>query len=82
MHLRLIPHDTERSRRLSRTAALCGTLIEMRAPELRADLAFYSGRLRALAALDPLDRTGLAGLYRMHARHLRRLLAHPATAED
>lgn len=82
MHLRPITHDSDRSRHLARTAALCRTLIAMHEAELRADLEFYSARLRELAALDPLDRTGLAGLYRMHTRHLRRLLEDPAAKAD
>ena len=78
MALQLVVDNTVRPAPGTATPALCDALLEARRVEYRADLAWYTRKLRDLRALDPDDRTGLARLYRLHARHLRRLLARLA----
>ncbi len=75
MHLHLIVDNGGCARPLTRTVALCEALIAARAAELAADLEYYSHKLHDLHGLDPADRTGLRDLYRLHQRHIQRLLA-------
>ena len=75
MSLQLVVDNTVRLAPGVRMLALCDALLGARRDEYRADLAWYSRKLRDLRALDPADRTGLRRLYRLHVRRLRRLLA-------
>jgi hypothetical protein len=68
------PVHTPHRQELAQLILVYAAELAARRTELLTNRATYARKLNELAALDPFDTTGLAGLYREHVRQIDALL--------
>ena len=73
--LQLVTDNTQTIAPLADMVAHYAYEIDQRRQRLGDDLAYFESKLQDLGQLDPLDFTGLAKIYCVHASHIRGLLA-------